>query len=89
MDETAIKKRGRPKGSKNKTTKVKAKVRSRVRSGTKTEVSEFPAYRYDPDADYRFWFIADACGCRIGSNIMGAGMWCKHKNTMHIEERMK
>jgi len=63
------KKRGRPKGSKNKPAEEKSN------------------FRYDPEHEYRYWFIADACGCRLGADIIGAGMWCKHKNTMHIEER--
>jgi len=66
---TEKKKRGRPKGSKNKPAEEKS------------------SYKYDPEHEYRYWFIADACGCRLGADIMGAGMWCKHKNTMHIEER--
>jgi len=66
---TEKKKRGRPKGSKNKPAEEKSN------------------FRYDPEHEYRYWFIADACGCRLGADIIGAGMWCKHKNTMHIEER--
>lgn len=72
--ETVKKKRGRPKGS------GKKKV---------ADTQVFPKYKYDPDKDYRYWFIADACGCKIGSNINGSAMFCRHKNSMHLEERKK
>lgn len=63
------KKRGRPKGVKNK-------PRAIVKG---TEV----------DKVYSYYFVADACGCRIGANVIGSGMWCEHKNSMHLENRKK
>lgn len=39
------------------------------------------------DKEYRYYFVADACGCRIGTNVLGSGMWCEHKNNMHLETR--
>ena len=65
------KKRGRPKGTKNK---PKAK---KVIKGAETDIV------------YRYYFIADACGCRMGVNVIGSGMWCEHKNSMHLEDRKK
>ena len=41
----------------------------------------------EQDVTYRYYFIADACGCRIGANVIGSGMWCMHKNSMHLEDR--
>lgn len=64
------KKRGRPKGSKNK-------PRKKVIKGM------------EPDKVYLYYFIADGCGCRIGANVIGSGMWCEHKNMMHLEGRTK
>lgn len=69
--ELPIKKRGRPKGSKNKP-KVKK-----------------PAKGTETDKTYRYYFIATGCGCRIGANVIGSGMWCEHKNMMHLEGREK
>jgi len=43
----------------------------------------------EQDVTYRYYFIADACGCRIGANVIGSGMWCMHKNSMHLEDRKK
>ena len=71
MTEELKKKRGRPKGSKNKS----------------KEKKEVLGFKYDPNAAYTYWFIADACGCRLGANVIGSGMWCKHKNSMHLEDR--
>lgn len=65
-------KRGRPAGSKNK---------------PKDKSKEPTGFKYNPDKNYRFWFIADACGCKLGADIIGSGMWCKHKNMMHLIER--
>ena len=66
MTEVEKKKRGRPKGSKNK---PKVKVQQNT------------------EKEYLYYFVADACGCRYGANIIGSGMWCEHKNTMHLEGR--
>ena len=55
--------------------------------GTKNKVKESNGFRYDPNKEYQYWFIADACGCRIGADVIGSGMWCKHKNSMHLENR--
>lgn len=41
------------------------------------------------DKTYDYYFVADACGCRIGVNVIGSGMWCEHKNSMHLEGRSK
>lgn len=41
----------------------------------------------ETDKEYRYYFIADACGCRYGVNVIGSGMWCIHKNSMHLEDR--
>jgi hypothetical protein len=43
----------------------------------------------ETDKVYRYYFIADACGCRYGVNVIGSGMWCEHKNSMHLEDRKK
>lgn len=67
--EVVKRKRGRPKGSKNKTKITKTKVIKGM----------------EPDKDYLYYFVADACGCRMGANVIGPGMWCQHKNTMHLE----
>jgi len=72
-DVTPKRKRGRPVGTKNKP-KIKVK---KVAKGTETDII------------YRYYFIADACGCRIGVNVIGSGMWCEHKNSMHLEDRKK
>lgn len=64
-------KRGRPKGTKNKSKQKKA-----IKG---TEI----------DKTYRHYFIAEACGCRYGTNVIGSGMWCEHKNSMHLEDRKK
>lgn len=66
--EAPVRKRGRPKGGKNKSKVIKG-----------TEI----------DKVYRYYFIADACGCRYGVNVIGSGMWCEHKNSMHLEDRKK
>lgn len=41
------------------------------------------------DKEYKYYFIADACGCRYGTNVIGSGMWCEHKNAMHLEGRTR
>lgn len=43
----------------------------------------------EEDKVYRYYFVADACGCRYGTNVLGAGMWCVHKNSMHLEDRKR
>jgi hypothetical protein len=43
----------------------------------------------ETDKVYRYYFIADACGCRYGVNVIGSGMWCEHKNSMHLEDRKR
>lgn len=70
VTEPEKKKRGRPKGSKNK---PKKKIIKGI----------------EHDKEYAYYFIADGCGCRIGANVIGSGMWCEHKNSMHLEGRTK
>ncbi len=41
----------------------------------------------EPDKVYAYYFVADSCGCRYGVNVIGSGMWCEHKNSMHLEGR--
>ena len=55
--------------------------------GSKNAPKEVSGFKYDPNANYRYWFVASGCGCRLGANILGAGMWCEHKNMMHLEDR--
>jgi hypothetical protein len=70
MAEELKRKRGRPKGGKNKP-KVKVIKGAEI------------------DKVYRYYFVADACGCRYGVNVIGSGMWCEHKNNMHLEDRKR
>lgn len=53
----------------------KGKPKSKVIKGT------------EADKVYPYYFVADACGCRYGANVVGSGMWCEHKNAMHLEGR--
>lgn len=66
----------KPKRGRPKGSKNKPKVK-KVIKGT------------EQDKVYTYYFIADACGCRIGTNVIGSGMWCEHKNSMHLEGRTK
>lgn len=43
----------------------------------------------EPDKVYQYYFIADGCGCRYGVDVIGSGMWCEHKNMMHLEGRKR
>ena len=71
MTEEIKKKRGRPPGSKNK---AKKPVKKAIKIAEEDKV-------------YKYYFIADSCGCRIGANVIGSGMWCVHRNSMHLEGR--
>ncbi len=67
----AAKKRGRPKGSKNKTAKTK-----RVKA-----VEEQPLH-IKPLTQGQFKFTSELCDCVHYSDVMGCGMFCIHKNPL-------
>lgn len=69
--------RKEPKKKRGRPAGSKNKPKSKVIKGT------------EQDIEYRYYFIADACGCRIGANVIGSGMWCQHKNSMHLEDRKR
>ena len=58
-------------------------------AGSKNKKKDVVIRGAEPDKEYRYYFIADACGCRLGANVIGSGMWCMHKNSMHLEDRKK
>jgi len=65
------------------------KKRGRPKGSKNVPKEKTQAHKYDPDKEYTYWFIADACGCKIGANVMGSGMWCEHRNMMHLEDRIR
>lgn len=69
--EVVKRKRGRPKGSKNK---VKPE----------NELNPITMPVRDPSEPYVF--VAASCGCRQTSMIYGAAMFCKHKNSMILQK---
>lgn len=68
------KKRGRPKGSKNK----------------KPVFIEDEWLNLNPITALprqSFIYRADSCGCQQESLILGAGMFCRHKNSMKLVQK--
>ena len=76
MDEPVKRKRGRPPGSKNKSNPITPRKKKLKNDGSLDEdtIKE----------NFLYLFIATGCGCKIGANILGSGMWCRHKNMMHL-----
>jgi hypothetical protein len=83
-----VKKRGRPKGSKNKPRAVitpVVAVEEEITVGTDgILLNPITVELRDPIEP--FVYIATSCGCRITKSIIGAGMFCKHKNSMRLQK---
>lgn len=71
MEEVEKRKRGRPKGSKNKKNEVLPPVKN---AGTDETA---------PKGKYKF--ITGKCNCVYYKDIIGAGMFCEHRFSMFLD----
>lgn len=77
---TETRKRGRPKGSKNKPKEPTPE--------TTIEIGMDGIALNEITSSIRtsFIFKAASCGCTIEKSIHGAGMFCKHRNAMILQK---